>query len=585
MPSPSSSTPLEQGLALAFALAAPTLLAYNVPPSATLLNQLLAVAGWGWVLWLAADARQVRWSAGWRVWPLPGAVALLLAAVAQAAAQGLPRPLVLQAALLLMLALLCLGVAFTSRLADEQSGGGGSAAAFASAMLLAGLLSAAVALVQVFAPAWADGQVIARSGLPGRAVGNLRQPNHLSSLLLWALIAWVPLADSGRWFRRRLPAGVWAALGVALVLAVVLTASRTGTVGIVLIAAWGLVDKRLTRRVRLAMLAAPLVYLLCWALVAGWAHSTAHTFGGEARLSEGDLSSSRFGIWANTLALIRANPWWGVGWGEFNFAWTLSPFPGRPVAFFDHTHNLPLHLAAELGLPLAALVLALLLWALWQAAVRAWRVAGEGAAAARAAFMMVLMIGVHSLLEYPLWYAYFLLPTAWAWGIALREPDAARQPPAVPASPWLLVAGLATLLGSAAALYDYNRVVAIYTTGDGSLSLAQRIARGQDSLLFAHHADYAAATTVEPPSQAMASFGSTTHSLLDTRLMIAWARALDETGQPDQARYLAERLKEFRNPDAKDFLAACDAAPAASQPLPFQCQPSQQPHGWREFMR
>ncbi len=34
---------------------------------------------------------------------------------------------------------------------------------------------------------------------------------------------------------------------------------------------------------------------------------------------------------------------------------------------------------------------------------------------------MVLMIGLHSLLEYPLWYAYFLLPTAFAWGFALSR--------------------------------------------------------------------------------------------------------------------------------------------------------------------
>jgi O-antigen ligase len=574
----------EWGLALAFALAAPSLLAFNVPPSATLLNQLLAVAGWGGVMWVAAESRQVRWAGLRKQLPLPGAVALLLLALIFAGSLGLPLSLALQTAVLLLLAVLLFCVSWACRLTDEQ-GGDGSATVFASAMLLAGLLSAAVAMVQVFAPSWADGNVIARSGLPGRAVGNLRQPNHLSSLLLWALIAWVPLANAGRWFSRRMPGAVWAGLGTALVLAVVLTASRTGTVGILLIATWGVVDKRLSRRVRLAMLAAPLVYLLCWTLVASWAHSTANTFGGEARLSEGDLSASRFGIWANTLALIRANPWAGVGLGEFNFAWTLSPFPGRPVAFFDHTHNLPLQLAVELGLPLAAVIMALLLWAMWQAAARSWRVPGDAGAASRAAFMMVLMIAVHSLLEYPLWYAYFLLPTAWAWGIALREPDVAGQPPAVPASPWLLVAGLAMVLGSAWALYDYSKVTAIFTAGDGNLSLAQRIERGRGSVLFAHHADYANVTVTEPPSQAMASFATTTHSLLDTRLMIAWARALNDTGERDKARYVADRLREFRKPDAEDFFAACKATQAASAPLPFQCEPAQQPHSWREFMR
>ena len=34
-------------------------------------------------------------------------------------------------------------------------------------------------------------------------------------------------------------------------------------------------------------------------------------------------------------------------------------------------------------------------------------------------WVLVLMIGLHSLVEYPLWYAYFLLPTAFAFGLGL----------------------------------------------------------------------------------------------------------------------------------------------------------------------
>ena len=66
------------------------------------------------------------------------------------------------------------------------------------ALLVAGFLSAIVGCVQVFAPDWPDGEIIARSGMPGRAVGNLRQPNHLSSLLLWAMIALVALFELRR---------------------------------------------------------------------------------------------------------------------------------------------------------------------------------------------------------------------------------------------------------------------------------------------------------------------------------------------------------------------------------------------------
>ena len=142
--------------------------------------------------------------------------------------------------------------------------------------------------------------------------------------------------------------------------AVVLTASRTGVLGVGLLALWGLLDRRLSRPTRLLLLLSPLLYALAWAGLSAWAEASRHAFGGETRLAEADLSGSRFGIWANTLELIRQQPWTGVGFGEFNLAWTLTPFPGRPVAFFDHTHNLPLQLAVELGLPLAGLVLALL---------------------------------------------------------------------------------------------------------------------------------------------------------------------------------------------------------------------------------
>ena len=37
----------------------------------------------------------------------------------------------------------------------------------------------------------------------------------------------------------------------------------------------------------------------------------------------------------------------------------------------------------------------------------------------RSAFVLSLLVGVHSLLEYPLWYAYFLLPTVFALGLCL----------------------------------------------------------------------------------------------------------------------------------------------------------------------
>ncbi|MBQ0961991.1 O-antigen ligase C-terminal domain-containing protein [Ideonella sp. 4Y11] len=557
-------------LAMVFAVAAPPLLAYNLSPSATLLNQLLAFFGWGLVLMALRAPVPQAWRAA--RWPLL-ALGLLALGVLASMAASLPATLGLSSLALLVAAALVLGAA-AGAAEDEVFH------AFASAMLLAGLASAAVGFVQVFAPAWTDGALVARTGYVGRAVGNLRQPNHLSSLLVWALIALVPLARSGRWFSLPLPRLLSALTGVVLVWAVVLTASRTGALGMLLLAVWGALDRRMPRVIRLGLLSTPLVYALCWWGMDLWAQQTAHTFGAAARLDAGgDISSSRFGIWRNTLALIAAHPWTGVGFGEFNFAWTLGVFPGRPVAFFDHTHNLPLQFMVELGLPASALLTALLLAGLVLAARRAWALTDDEAGLrARAAWMMVLLIGLHSLLEYPLWYAYFLLPTAWAWGHALSGP---RAPGPARAPSWLPV-GVAMLLATLLALQDYAKVVAVFSAGDGRSTLEQRIARGQGSLLFGHHADYAAVTVAETPSTEMPAFDRATHALLDTRLMIAWARALDELGQRDRARFLVERLREFRNPDAREFLGVCDAPPS---PPPFQCEAPERVYTPADFTR
>lgn len=566
--------------AAAAAVAAPALIAFNLSPSGTFLNQVAAMVGWGaWAMLLAAALPRAAGQALRGAGPAALLAALLLVAASAFVAPfwaALPWSLALPA--LGMIAAAVLVAALAAAL--QRSGQGETAfAAFCIGLLIAGVASTLIGFVQVYAPQWADGTWIAVSANGDRAVGNLRQPNHLSSLLLWAMIATLWLAESGRLPRRLAPL-----LLLLLLAGVTLTASRTGMVGAGLLALWGLVDRRLSRAARVQLWLAPLAYWLFYELYAAIAHQQAAVFGGELQLQKSDISSSRFGIWANTLALIAAHPWAGVGFGEFNFAWSLNVFPGRPIAFFDHTHNLPLQLAVELGLPLATLVTALLLFALW----RAWRDSLSGPPAdlslRRAALAMVVMISLHSLLEYPLWYAYFLLPAAFAFGLALGGPVPERAPDT--ASPrfslWLLAATLLTV-GSAASLVDYRRVSVIFAPPAHATPLAQRIAEGQRSWFFAHHADYAAATTAPHPSQQMAAFKRAPHYLLDTRIMMAWATALDEIGQTDKARHLSDRLREFRNALSVDFFAECDKPVPEGAKKPFQCEPAQRRYDFTDF--
>ncbi len=555
-------------LGLVIAAALPPLLAYNQTPAATLYNQLLALAGWGLALVLWARATP-GWRGGMRS-PAAAALALLLVApMSSVVWRALPLSLGLSASALIGAALAVLlvaqGLSGPARIRAAE--------ALCWGLLVAGLASVAVSIVQVFLPDWAHGGFIARSGIPGRAVGNLRQPNHLASLMMWAAVAAVFVTEKRGWRVALAPL-----LG-AFVFTVVLSASRTGYIGIAMLAAWGLIDRKLSRSARLSLLATPLMLGASWWLMSMWSAESGHAFGAASRLAEGAGSPSRLAILRNAWALTVANPWLGVGWGEFNFAWSLTPFPDRPIAFFDHTHNLPSQLAVELGLPWAGAVLGMLGWALW----KAWRgaaTATEDAPLRRAALMLVLTIGLHSLLEYPLWYAYFLLPACFALGLALpAEAGGAGDRPGS-AALWQALGGL-LVVGSAYAVIDYHRIVDIYAPAEDAGPLTARIATGQRSVFFSHQADYAAATSLPPGPVALAAARRTAFSLIDARLLMHWSLSLQATGDLQGARFLADRLREFRNPTGDTWFAACDDA--ASAPAMPQCEPASAAVDWRRL--
>ena len=109
--------------------------------------------------------------------------------------------------------------------------------------------------------------------------------------------------------------------------------------------------------------------------------------------------------------------------------------------------------------------------------------------------------------------------------------------------------------------------------------MAERVADGQRSLLFAHHADDASATNPVPLDRSALGFQRAPHSLLDTWLMLAWARHLAATGEVDRACWLAQCLREFRNSDAQAFFAPCEGGAQVE----FQCQAPESAHDWREF--
>ncbi|HYF21251.1 MAG TPA: Wzy polymerase domain-containing protein, partial [Ramlibacter sp.] len=140
-------------------------------------------------------------------------------------------------------------------------------------------------------------------------------------------------------------------------------------------------------------------------------------------------------------------PWTGWGWGELDFAHFMTLYPGdRFCDILDNAHNLPLHLAVELGVPAALAVVVATAVLVWRA--RPWQ---ETDPQRQFAWAVLALIGLHSLVEYPLWYGPFQLAAVVC--VALLLPV---RPPGIRARIACVVLALVGLasLASVHALYD-----------------------------------------------------------------------------------------------------------------------------------
>lgn len=386
-------------------------------------------------LWLLALARGVRPRV--RLW-LPALAVAGWAAVSQLALR--PETVMLAMGLLLM------GIA--AGLAEDE----GTSTALQAGVLAAAVISAVFGIVQYFglSGGFAPWINVAR---PGEAYANLRQPN------LYASLCWLGAAVL-LWGGLRLPFTVRAVLIALLAAGSAASVSRTGllqAVAVTVLAAWW---SGPARRQRLLLCAIALAaygaaaVLLPLALQAAAEVSAARTL--WARLGGGEGCSSRLVLWSNVLHLIALRPLAGWGWGELDFAHFMTLYPGdRFCDILDNAHSLPLHLAVELGLPAAVLVVgAATVWA-WRR--RPWR---EALPRRQLAWAVIALILLHGLLEYPLWYGPFQIAFGAAVGWLLaseRQPEAADRRFA----PSAALAGVLSL-ATAYAAWDYARVSQIY---------------------------------------------------------------------------------------------------------------------------
>lgn len=286
--------------------------------------------------------------------------------------------------------------------------------ALAIGLVLGGLATVAIELLQLFRVQ--NLSVMFYSMLPTgpdrRMWGNLNQPNHVASYLAFGLAACAFLAY--RCPRARPPLAL---VALTFLLGMSLAFSRTTWLHVVAIG-WliGLVVTanqpgwQRWMRACVPVLVLLVVYQLCNWLVAyvniHW-HLDLPTSLGE-RMNEG--VGPRAVLWKHARYMFLAHPWLGGGWGDY--AWNQylqTDVLGRAV-MATNAHNIVLDQLAKVGLlGLLAVALPVLGFA-WS--LQKDRMTPESA------FLLaiILVMGAHSMLEFPLHYLYFLLPFAFALG-------------------------------------------------------------------------------------------------------------------------------------------------------------------------
>ncbi|WP_082783622.1 PglL family O-oligosaccharyltransferase [Snodgrassella sp. CFCC 13594] len=394
-------------------------------------------------------------------WPRVAVVLLVWAVLLMVQARIMRLPYVSQsdltAAIFLILALLAWAArAWVLRVGQRQA-----VAVLAWALLIGAVLQSVVCILQF------SGEAAAIPGvLPGPGnhyvYGQLAQRNHLGHYLMWGVLAVCYL-----WHERKLEGSLAVVLMLWLTGVMGLVGSRTIIAYVLAVGVslgfwrWraGAEANRLLGIIAIAIACILFFQLTLSPMLSFWLHIDFQS--ATERLGEGSFAQSgRQMEWRKAWAVFMSAPLWGHGWGSYayqGFAQTgiyshgFREYEGSVL--FTHCHNLILQLLAETGVVGVLLVVAGFVWSTWTLFQRGFHPASI------ILVSMMLVSLCHSMLEYPLWYVYFL--AVFVLFMALSPvPEPSQQNAVMPMSLWsrrllVLLCGIALL--------DMIRLTVTYT--------------------------------------------------------------------------------------------------------------------------
>ncbi len=283
---------------------------------------------------------------------------------------------------------------------------------FCTALIVAGLICALITFCQYLGIDDRLGDWTVAIGNDGisaiRPYANLGQPNQLALILTWSLAAlW-------RSFVRNARFGLVSFMFATLILAsLALTQSKIGWLIVPVLVMLTLLGNRRTDTGKVPFVALVGLIVIFLFFVLGLPYFS-HFLGiiTEDVTKRMETNGVRYVMILQGLYIGLQHPFFGVGWSGFGAGQVaVAPLFGE-TQYAMHAHNFVANLAAENGWLFALCATAAILYWLFGRYVKR-----EITTNTLFVLMIFSAVMIHSLVEFPLWYAYVLLPTAFLVGL------------------------------------------------------------------------------------------------------------------------------------------------------------------------
>ncbi|WP_168408055.1 O-antigen ligase family protein [Acinetobacter indicus] len=258
--------------------------------------------------------------------------------------------------------------------------------------LVIGVISVFIQILQ-----WLDFKSIFIRDLVGfRPYANIGQPNQLATLLFFSLFSGLYLFLDGR-----LKMGIYWVVSIFLTFGIALTFSRTSWLVFFIIFIISIIRFRL----RLYKIIIPISFIYVFQI---FLLKYINIF---LDINLNSLSEYREGtdpirlkIWFQLIEVIKESPWIGYGVNQTSIAQTKLSSTYPVAIWVEYAHNIVIDIIIWFGIPFGVLILYFLTKLFLIALLKI------SSDKVYCIFFILNSFAVHSLLEYPFAYAYFIIP-------------------------------------------------------------------------------------------------------------------------------------------------------------------------------